>query len=179
MTQTIVFGGGCFWCTEAVFQRLRGIESVTSGYAGGHTDSPTYAGVSAGRTGHAEVIAVVFDPSVISLDQLFAVFFATHDPTTLNRQGVDVGDAYRSTIFTTSKAQLDSANAYIEKLEKEATFAKSIVTKVEPLEAFYPAEAYHQNYYNSNRAEGYCQVRIDPKIAKLRNEFTHLLESEA
>lgn len=174
-TQTIVFGGGCFWCTEAVFQRLRGVIKVTAGYAGGSTKDPSYYRVASGAADHAEVIEIQFDPSVIALEQLFAVFFATHDPTTPNRQGHDVGPAYRSVILTTSDEQHNAARTYIAKLETENIFPNSIVTEVKPLTVFYPAEDYHQNYYNQNSEQPYCQVVINPKLEKLRATFAHLL----
>lgn len=175
-TEQIVFGGGCFWCVEAVLEELRGVVEVTSGYAGGQSANPSYAEVSRGESGHVEVVRVTFDPAVIRLDQLFAVFFATHDPTTHNRQGNDVGEEYRSVIFYTSEAQQVAAQQYIAQLEAHVTFAKPIVTTVEPLVAFYAAEAEHQAYYRRNEGSGYCQVIISPKLAKLRKEFSDLLK---
>lgn len=168
---TIVFGGGCFWCTEAIFRRLKGVESVTVGCAGGERSNPNYHMVLSGDTGHAEVIKIEFDPSVIPLDTLFSVFFATHDPTTLNRQGNDVGTQYRSTILYTSEEQKTAAEAFIIQLEKDQTFSKPIVTEIKPLDTFYEAEWYHQEYYEKNSGEPYCQFVIDPKIAKLRQNF--------
>lgn len=176
--ETAVFGGGCFWCTEAIFQRLKGVQSVESGYAGGHTPSPTYEQVSNGDTGHAESIRIEFDASQISYSDLLNVFFATHDPTTLNRQGNDIGTQYRSAIFYTDKKQRDEALEFIRKLEEDGTFDNSIVTEVAPLDQFWPAESYHQRYYNNNQGKPYCQLVINPKIAKLRQKFARLLKPE-
>ncbi len=176
--ETAVFGGGCFWCTEAVYQRLRGVERVESGYAGGLTDRPTYEDVSGGETGHAEVIRISFDPAQVSYETLLDVFFSFHDPTTLNRQGHDVGPQYRSAIYYTSPAQADQAAAYIRKLAADGVFSQAIVTEVRPLEKFFSAEDYHQNFYNNNRNYPYCTAVIDPKIAKLRQKFSRLLRDE-
>jgi peptide-methionine (S)-S-oxide reductase len=173
-----VFGGGCFWCTEAIFTRLRGVESLESGYAGGHTENPTYEEVSNGDTGHAESIRIEFDPSQIKYEDLLNVFFATHDPTTLNRQGADVGTQYRSAIFYTSNEQRDKAQAYIKKLTDDEVFEDSIVTEIAQLNKFWPAESYHQRYYELNQSKPYCQFTISPKIAKLRQKFTPLLKPE-
>ena len=174
---TIIFGGGCFWCVEAVMQMLRGVKKVTSGYAGGTLPNPTYQDVSSGTTGHAEVIQIDYDPSVVALDDLLAVFFSSHDPTALNRQGNDVGTQYRSVIFYTKPEQKPVIEAYIQKLTADKTFPKDIVTTVEPLTTFYPAEDYHQNYYRNNSTQPYCQFTIDPKIAKLRQQYAHLLHT--
>ncbi len=176
--QTAVFGGGCFWCTEAIFLRLRGIESVQSGYTGGKTSNPTYEQVSMGNTGHAEAIQIEFDPSVIQYADLLNVFFATHDPTTLNRQGADVGEQYRSVVFYTTPTQRDEANKFIEQLEQDETFTDPIVTEVTPLDKFWPAESYHQRYYDENPNKPYCQVVINPKLAKLRQKFAPLLKED-
>lgn len=176
--QTVVFGGGCFWCVEAVFQRLRGVESVTPGYAGGEQDNPNYYAVANGGTGHAEVIQVVFDPSLISFETLLNVFFAFHDPTTLNRQANDVGTQYRSVIFYTTPEQKLESEKFIAQLESDKVFSNKVVTEVKPLEKFFEAEDYHKNYYNNNADQPYCQFMIDPKIAKLRAKFSHLLKSE-
>ena len=173
-----VFGGGCFWCTEAIFTRLHGVESVESGYAGGHTENPTYEEVSSGATGHAESIRIEFDPQQIRFEDLLNVFFATHNPTTLNRQGADVGTQYRSAIFYTSNQQRDVANEFIKKLTEDEVFEDPIVTEVAPLEKFWPAESYHQRYYELNQSKPYCQFTISPKIAKLRQKFTPLLKPE-
>lgn len=176
--ETIVFGSGCFWCSEAVFQRLRGVHSVTSGYAGGDTASPTYREVSTKNTGHAEVIRVVFDPTTIPLDILLDVFFATHDPTTRNRQGNDVGPQYRSIILYMTDEQKHIIKNYIQKLSDEQIFDQPIVTEVALLATFYPGEEYHQNYYNRNTEQGYCQFVIEPKLAKLRKRFGVYLVEE-
>lgn len=177
MQEKIVFGGGCFWCMEAVFQRLKGVEKVTSGYAGGKLELPSYEEVSSGTTGHAEVIEVAFDPAVVTLDDLFAVFFSTHDPTSLDRQGNDVGPQYRSALYYVTPEQKAAAEAFIQHLTEEKTFSKPIVTELRPLGMFYPAEKYHQNYYNNNKdSNPYCTFVIDPKIAKLRQKFSHLLK---
>ena len=173
-----VFGGGCFWCTEAIFTRLRGVESVQSGYAGGHTDNPSYEQVSMGRTGHAEAIQIEFDPSIIKFTNLLNVFFATHDPTTLNRQGNDVGEQYRSAVFYTSDEQKKDAKEFIKKLEDDETYDDPVVTEVTKLNKFWPAESYHQRYYELNENKPYCQIVINPKIAKLRAKFAPLLKPE-
>lgn len=176
--QTAIFGGGCFWCTEAIFQRLRGVISVKPGYSGGHVKNPSYELVSAGSTGHAEAIKIDFDPQQITFKDLLNVFFATHDPTTMNRQGNDMGEQYRSIIFYANETQKQEAMAYMRELEQEQTFLKPIVTQIKPLTEFYPAENYHINYYNNNQNKPYCQVIIDPKISKLRAKFAHLLKPE-
>ncbi|TAK05221.1 peptide-methionine (S)-S-oxide reductase [Patescibacteria group bacterium] len=176
-TATAVFGGGCFWCTEAIFNELRGVTSVISGYAGGKKDDPTYDQVSMGNTGHAEVVQVAFDPAVISYDTLLEVFFATHDPTTMNRQGGDVGTQYRSVIFTTNDAQAAAARAYIAKLEAGEHAGKNIVTEILPLVRFSTAEEYHQKYFEKNAdSNPYCSVVIVPKLKKLREKFAPLLK---
>jgi peptide-methionine (S)-S-oxide reductase len=174
--ETIILGGGCFWCVEAVFQRLRGVISVTSGYTGGGVTNPTYSQVSSGTTGHAEAVKVEFDPSVIKISDLLAVFFSSHDPTTLNRQGHDIGPQYRSAIFYNSPEQEAAAREYVKKLEREKIFSKPIVTEITPAQEFYKAESYHQNYYQNNQSQPYCAVVIDPKIAKLKKEYSHLLK---
>jgi peptide-methionine (S)-S-oxide reductase len=174
--QTAVFGGGCFWCTEAVFKRLKGVESVTSGYAGGTMDNPSYEQVSMERTGHAEVIKVEFDPATISYNDLLNVFFATHDPTTLNQQGNDFGTQYRSVILYSNEEQRKSAESFIEELEKNGTFDNPIATEVKSLERFFEAEDYHHDYYDANPDKAYCQVVINPKLAKLRQKFAPLLK---
>lgn len=176
MTETTTLGGGCFWCLEAVFERLRGVESVTSGYAGGHVEDPTYRQVSGGSTGHAEVVRIRFDPDRITFRTLLDVFFATHDPTTPDRQGADRGPQYRSIILYESDTQREVAEATIAGMEADGIFDDPVVTQLEPLEAFYPAEEYHQEYYRSNPGQGYCRVVIDPKLAKLRASFADLLE---
>jgi peptide-methionine (S)-S-oxide reductase len=167
--------GGCFWCLEAAYARVRGVASVTSGYAGGHTEEPTYHEVCTGRTGHAEVVRVEFDPDVVSFRQLLMVFFTVHDPTTLNRQGADVGTQYRSAIFFESPAQERTARAVVAELERQEVWPDPIVTEIAPLARFHPAEAYHRDYYERNPAQAYCQVVIAPKLAKLRASVRDLL----
>ncbi|HZX49759.1 MAG TPA: peptide-methionine (S)-S-oxide reductase MsrA [Candidatus Paceibacterota bacterium] len=174
--QTAVFGGGCFWCGEAVFQRLKGVQSVTSGYAGGSMENPSYQQVSSGQTGHAEVVKVEYNPAVLSYDTLLSVFFATHDPTTMNRQGSDIGPQYRSAIFYTSEEQKMEAEKFMQKLADDKVFKAPIVTELKPLEAFYEADASHKDYYNRNKEAPYCQVVIDPKIQKLQEKYAHLLK---
>ena len=167
------FGGGCFWCVEAVIQRLKGVEKVESGYAGGHVKNPSYREVCAETTGHAEVIQVSFDSSILSYEDLITVFMTTHDPTTLNRQGADRGTQYRSIILYHDEAQKAVAEKVIAKLKDY--FPDPIVTELVPLEVFYPAEKYHQNYYNDNTSAGYCRVVITPKVQKLRALYADLL----
>jgi peptide-methionine (S)-S-oxide reductase len=175
--ETAVFGGGCFWCTEAVFGQLKGVVSVMPGYAGGTLANPTYEQVCTGNTGHAEVTRVEYNPAEISFNDLLTVFFATHDPTSLNRQGADVGTEYRSVIFYTTDDQKRDAEALIEQLNSSDPAGKRIVTEVVPLKAFYPAEKYHQEYYRNNSLAPYCQIVIDPKLRKLHKQFTALLKS--
>jgi peptide-methionine (S)-S-oxide reductase len=174
-----VFGGGCFWCTEAVFDELRGVKSVVSGYAGGSTKNPTYEEVCGGRTGHAEVIKIEFDPGEIAFKDLLTVFFATHDPTTLNRQGNDVGTQYRSAIFYANEEQKREAEAFIKELNDSKSFGKPVVTTVEPLGEFHEAEDYHQKYYANNPYQPYCQYMIPPKLTKLHKQFGTLLKSHS
>lgn len=173
---SIIFASGCFWCTEAIFQQLRGITSVVSGYIGGEKQDPTYDQVSMGNTGHAEAIKVEYDSEVISLDVLLAVFFATHDPTTKNRQGADVGTQYRSAIFYNSESEKDLIEACIKQLDDSKTFSNPIVTEVVSTQIFYPAESYHQSFYKQNKEYPYCQVVIEPKLAKLREKFSQYLK---
>ncbi len=175
--ETATFAGGCFWCTEAVFQKLRGVKSVLPGYAGGQVDNPTYEQVSVGNTGHAEAVKFEYDPNQITYRDLLTVFFATHDPTQLNRQGNDVGPQYRSAIFYANDDQKNQAQEYIDQLTKDQTFSAPIVTTLEPLGKFYEAENYHKNYYERNQGQPYCQVIIDPKIKKLKEQFANLLEN--
>ncbi len=170
-----IFAGGCFWCTEAVFQRLDGVEEVVSGYTGGNIKNPAYREICTGRTGHAEGVRITFDSSKISYSELLEVFFATHDPTTLNRQGNDVGTQYRSEIFYTSTEQKQLAEDFIKLLEKENIFDSPIVTAISDEKPFYLAEEEHHNYYNDNRQQPYCQIIIDPKIKKLNNYFSKKL----
>jgi len=175
--QTAVFGGGCFWCIEAVFQRLTGVAHVESGYMGGHVDKPTYQQVCGGATGHVEVVRVTFDPAEISYRDLLDVFFAVHDPTTLNRQGNDAGEQYRSVIFYSDDEQKRIAEETIAELTAAKAFPEPIVTAVEPAEKFFAAEDYHQNYYNENSRQPYCMFVISPKLAKLEKKFAERLRA--
>ena len=172
------FGGGCFWCTEAIFKRLKGVKEVVSGYSGGTMKNPSYSLVSSGDTGHAETIQVTYDPANISYSTLLDVFFATHNPTTLNQQGADVGTQYRSVIFFHSDEQQELALKAIAKLEKEKKYDNPIITQVRKFEQFYKAEDYHQNYYDKNKTYPYCSVVIDPKITKLLTQFSEQVKSE-
>lgn len=165
------FGAGCFWCTEAVFQNLKGVSKVTSGYMGGHKENPTYNDICNGDTGHAEVIQVEFDQDEISFDELLLVFFKTHNPTTRNQQGNDIGTQYRSVIFYHSQEQRQQAQLMIDKLTREMVFDKPIVTEVSPVSEFYEAEDYHQNYFNQNADKPYCAFIIQPKLNKFIEEF--------
>jgi len=172
-----VFGGGCFWCLEAVFQRLPGVKSVESGYMGGRVENPTYKQVCTGNTGHAEVVRVSFDPSQTSYRDLLAVFFATHDPTTLNRQGNDVGTQYRSVIFYNTEEQRREAQQAISELIAAHEFSAPIVTAIDPAATFFVAEDYHQNYFNENSEQPYCQFIIAPKLEKFRKAFAQKLKA--
>ena len=174
--EVATFAGGCFWCTEAVFLEIKGVEKVVSGYIGGKTKNPTYKDICTGETGHAEAIQITFNPNEVAYEDLLEVFFATHDPTTLNRQGADVGTQYRSEIFYHSEAQKTKAENYIQLLEKEKLYDKKIVTKVSSASVFYNAEEYHQNYYNQNSSQGYCQMVIAPKLEKLRKYYKSKLK---
>ena len=172
-------GGGCFWCVEAVFLEVEGVEHAESGYAGGELPDPTYEAVCSGTTGHAEVVQVHFDTSVIGFRDILEIFFATHDPTTLNQQGADIGTQYRSAIFYSSEQQRRTAEELIEELENGDYFSAPIVTEVTPLERFWPAEEYHQDYYRRNPGQGYCRVVIDPKMAKFRATYAERLRTSA
>ena len=174
--EVATLAGGCFWCTEAVFLQLKGVQSVKSGYIGGQTLNPTYKEICNGDTGHAEAIQITFNPTLISFGELLEVFFATHDPTTLNRQGNDVGTQYRSEIFYHNEAQKKIAQNYMELLANEAVFDKKIVTKLSEATTFYEAEDYHTNYYNENKTQGYCSFIITPKIDKLKKYFQDKLK---
>jgi len=174
--EVATFAGGCFWCTEAVFLELEGVKTVTSGYIGGKTINPTYKDICNGDTGHAEAIQITFDPSKISFGELLEVFFATHDPTTLNRQGNDSGTQYRSEIFYHNENQKKTSEDYIALLTKENTFGKPIVTVISGATKFYEAEDYHQNYYNQNKSQGYCSYVITPKVDKVRKLFKDKLK---
>jgi peptide-methionine (S)-S-oxide reductase len=167
---------GCFWCTEAVFQQLKGVEKVTSGYSGGHVKNPTYEEVCGKQTGHAECLKIEYDPSVISFDELLEVFWETHDPTTLNRQGNDVGPQYRSVVFYQNEEQKEKAEKYKEALNKSGAFDKPIVTAIEPFTNFYPAEAVHKDYYKNNPNQPYCYYVIRPKLEKLKKVFADKLK---
>ncbi len=175
-TEQATFAGGCFWCLEAVFERLRGVERVVSGYTGGSVPSPTYEQVCSGATGHAEAVQITFDPEVISYRELLDFFFAFHDPTTRDRQGPDVGTQYRSAIFTHSPAQEAAAREAIAELERAGTWGAPVVTQIAPLGRFYPAEEYHQEYFRRNPERMYCQAVVAPKVAKLRREYAERLK---
>ena len=179
MTQKLeiaTLANGCFWCTEAIFQRLKGVESVVSGYTGGNIKNPTYNEVSSGTTGHAEAIEITFNPNIISFQEILDVFFSTHDPTTLNRQGYDVGTQYRSAIFYHSKNQKEVAEKFIKALTNAKVFDKKIVTQIVPFKEFYKAESYHQNYYNNNKNQGYCRAVINPKLEKFIKKYKDKLK---
>jgi peptide-methionine (S)-S-oxide reductase len=175
--ETIVLGGGCFWCVEAAYRPLRGVLSAVSGYAGGAMENPDYHSVCGGETGHAEVVAVTFDPAVITRRDILEIFFTVHDPTTLNRQGHDTGTQYRSVIFYEGDEQKREAGSVIAALTAEKAFAAPIVTEVKPLTKFFPAEDYHQDYYARNPRQSYCQVVIAPKLAKIRTKYVKLLNA--
>ena len=176
--ETAIFAGGCFWCTEAVFLAIKGVVSVHSGYIGGKSVNPTYEEVCSGISGHAEAVKIVFDPKIITYQTLLEVFFATHDPTTLNRQGADIGTQYRSEIFSTNAFQSDLAKVYINLLNGEGGDENKIVTKVSEAVTFYAAEIYHQNYYNRNKAQSYCHFVISPKMEKLKYLFEMYLKDK-
>ena len=169
--EVATFGGGCYWCIEAVFQRLDGVEKVESGFSGGHVKNPSYHAVCSGTTGHAEVIQITFDTTKVSFAEILKVFFTMHDPTTLNQQGNDVGTQYRSAIFYHSEAQKNASEEIIAALNSEKAYPKPIVTEVTKFDVFYKAEDYHQNYYNDNKTQGYCQFVIQPKIEKFEKVF--------
>jgi len=176
MIESIVFGGGCFWCTEAVFKLLKGVKSVQSGYTGGSVPNPTYEQVSSGTTGHAECIKIDYDPAQVKLRDLLTVFFGSHDPTTVNRQGNDEGTQYRSVIFTTDDSQIPEIQSYILEIQKD--IPDPIVTTIEPLGNFYPAEGYHQNFFENNPDQPYCRAVINPKLAKVKKKFADLLKDQ-
>lgn len=175
-TEQATFGGGCFWCLEAAFGELKGIEAIVSGYAGGEVENPTYHAVCTGRTGHAEVVQITYDPAIISYRDLLGVFFTLHDPTTLNRQGADVGTQYRSVIFPHSPEQEAAAREVMTALGASGVYDGPIVTTIEPLERFYPAEEYHQNYFARNPEQPYCQLVVAGKVAKVRKAFFERLK---
>jgi methionine-S-sulfoxide reductase len=172
--ETIVLGGGCFWCTEAIYMNVEGVIEVTPGYSGGEQANPSYNDVCSGETGHAEVVMIKFDPTIVDLELILDVFFMTHDPTTLNRQGADVGSQYRSVIFYSSDKQKETAIDKIDKIKKESIFKNSIVTEVVPFANFYQAEDYHINYYNRNKNQPYCRFIIEPKLEKFKMRFPKL-----
>lgn len=175
-TEVAVFGAGCFWCVEAIYQRVTGVIAVESGYAGGHVENPTYNQVISGRTGHAEVARVEFNPQLISYEELLEVFWHTHNPTTLNRQGADVGTQYRSAIYYLTDEQRDTALKSLRKTNDSDLWRDEIVTEVTPITNYSTAEDYHQNYFNNNPNAGYCSVVIAPKLAKFKKDFPHLLQ---
>jgi peptide-methionine (S)-S-oxide reductase len=174
--EVATLAGGCFWCLETVYDQLRGVEDVVSGYSGGRQPNPTYEQVCSGATGHAEVVQVTFDPQLISFRDILGVFFAIHDPTTLNRQGGDVGTQYRSAVFYHTPEQKTVAEAVIAEVNASGIWPKPVVTQMAPFEAFYPAEAYHQEYFARNPNQGYCQVVVAPKVAKFRKQFLDRLK---
>lgn len=176
--EVATFGGGCFWCTEAIFKRLKGVVSVVSGYSGGARENPNYSQVSTGATGHAEAVQILFDPTIISFKKLLEVFFATHDPTTLNQQGADVGTQYRSVIFYHSTDQKKTAETLRDTIQQTGKYTDPIVTEIIPFEAFYKAEDYHQNYYDNNKNAPYCSIVINPKLQKLLKEFKNEVKEE-
>ncbi|TWT87734.1 Peptide methionine sulfoxide reductase MsrA [Pseudobythopirellula maris] len=178
-TSQATFGGGCFWCTEAVFEQLKGVQDVVSGYTGGKSIKPTYEEVCSGLSGHAEVVRITYDPGAISYSDLLEVFFKTHDPTTLNRQGADRGTQYRSVVYYHDDEQKRTAEAVVAALDKSGAFNSKIVTEISPAETFYPAEAYHQDYFSLNPTQGYCRAVIVPKMAKFRQAFADRLSDSA
>lgn len=176
LKEIAIFGNGCFWCTEAIFQKLIGVISVAPGYAGGSKPNPTYEEVCSGTTGHAEVIKIEYDPTQIEYKVLLEVFFSTHDPTTLNRQGNDVGEQYRSVIFYVNDEQKKAAEQFIEQLSSEKVYSSPIVTQIKPLDKFYEAEDYHHNYFEANKDKPYCQVIINPKLQKFKAHYSKLMK---
>lgn len=171
-----VVGGGCFWCIEAIFEQVKGVQAVVSGYAGGHKANPTYEDVCTGETGHAEVVRIEYDPSQISYETLLKLFFHVHNPTTLNRQGNDVGTQYRSVILFANEVQRTTAQRIFKEIEKDKLWDGALVTEIVPLKEFFPAEEYHQHYFARNPNQGYCQIVIAPKIAKFRKQYPGLLQ---
>lgn len=177
--ETATLGGGCFWCLDATLKNLKGVSGIVSGYADGETENPTYQQICTGTTGHAEVIQITFDPEILDFQTLLKVFFTLHDPTTLNRQGADTGTQYRSTILCHSDEQLSVAKAYINELDANGIWPEPIVTEVKLLDTFYEAEKYHQNYFQLNPTNGYCQAVISPKLTKLRKEYQSYLKESS
>ncbi len=176
--ETVVFGGGCFWCTEAVFKMLRGVVSVLPGYAGGTKDNPTYDEVSSGKTGHAESVKIEYNPKLVKYEDLLTVFFGSHDPTTLNRQGNDIGTQYRSAVFYTTPKQKEKTENFIKEMNNSSEFGASVVTEVKPLTKFYEAENYHKDYFAKNPGNTYCEVVINPKLEKVQKRFGNLLDDK-
>ena len=176
--ETIVLGGGCYWCVEAVYEQLEGVKSVVSGFAGGTVENPSYQQVCTGTTGAAEVVEITYDKSVLKLDEIFEVFFTVHDPTTLNRQGADVGTQYRSVIFYNNDQQKKAAESVITELNNQKVYPSKIVTSVEPLKKFYKAEEYHQNYFSNNKEQSYCKLVIQPKVEKFEKVFKDRLKKK-
>ncbi len=176
--QIATFGGGCFWCIEPLFSELKGVDRVVSGYSGGRVPNPTYKAVCTGKTGHAEVIRIHFNPEIISFKELLTVFFSVHDPTTLNRQGADVGNQYRSVVFYHSPQQKEETEALISELKREGVYNSPIVTEITPITNFYEAEDYHQDYYNNNPNQSYCRLVINPKMTKFRKAFKEKLKED-
>ena len=176
MSEQATLGGGCFWCVEAVFDQVRGVTAVVSGYAGGHSDSPTYREVCNGTTGHAEVVQITFDPAIVSYREILEIFFVTHDPTTLNRQGADDGTQYRSVVFYHDEQQKKTTEEVMASLREQQVWRNPIVTQLDSLPKFYPAEDYHQGYYRANPGQGYCRAVIEPKVVKFRQKFVKLLK---
>jgi peptide-methionine (S)-S-oxide reductase len=177
--EVATLAGGCFWCLEAVYEQLQGVVDVVSGYAGGHVPEPTYEQVCGGTTGHAEVVQITYDPAVLSYRELLEVFFTIHDPTTLNRQGADIGTQYRSAIFYHDEGQRKTARQVMDEIERAGIWDDPIVTELAPLDTFYPAEAYHQEYYRRNPYQGYCRIVIAPKVAKFRKQYMDRLKQKA
>ncbi len=175
-SEVAIFAGGCFWCTEAIFTSLKGVERVLPGYIGGQKENPTYKEVCTGETGHAEAIEVIYNPSEVSYNELLEIFFATHDPTTLNRQGADVGTQYRSEIFYTNDIQKEDAQEYLDILINENVYGKPVVTKISPATKFYVAEDYHKNYFEKNGNEQYCKMVVSPKVAKFKKDYASKLK---
>lgn len=175
-TEIAILGGGCFWCTEAALNLLKGVRTITPGYSGGEMPEPSYEAVCSGNTGHIEVVKVAFDPDMISFRQLLLAFFASHDPTSRDRQGADIGSQYRSAIFVQSAAQQESAEALIAELNQHQTFGAPVVTQIYPAQTFWPAESYHQDYYANHPEQGYCAYVIAPKVAKIRQLFAEHLK---
>jgi peptide-methionine (S)-S-oxide reductase len=176
VTQTATFGNGCFWCTEAVFLQVKGVEKVVSGYMGGKVKNPSYREVCTGQTGHAEVVQITFNPALVSFETLLEIFWNTHDPTTLNRQGADVGTQYRSVVFYHTPEQKKTSEEYKKQLAASGVFKDPIVTEISPADEFYPAEDYHQNYYALNPSQGYCQLVIRPKVEKFKKQYGRILK---